>query len=51
MATRTMATQEIEILPSLLVITDSQYDISSSNFRIFQAKSIHDFMNQMVVKT
>ncbi|EJR71045.1 replication-relaxation family protein [Bacillus cereus] len=37
--------------PSLLVITDSQYDISSSNFRIFQAKSIHDFMNQMVVKT
>ncbi|MEB8649385.1 replication-relaxation family protein [Bacillus cereus] len=36
--------------PSLLVITDSQYDISSSNFRIFQAKSIRDFMNQMVVK-
>lgn len=36
--------------PSLLVITDSQYDIYSPNFRIFQAKSIHDFMNQMVVK-
>ncbi|MBT2577386.1 replication-relaxation family protein [Bacillus sp. ISL-8] len=36
--------------PSLLVITDSKYDIYSPNFRIFQAKSIHDFMNQMVVK-
>ncbi|HHK5536255.1 TPA: replication-relaxation family protein [Bacillus mobilis] len=36
--------------PSLLVITDSQYEIFSPNFRIFQAKSIHDFMNQMVVK-
>ncbi|MGQ0421234.1 hypothetical protein ACT4US_21580, partial [Bacillus sp. HC-Mk] len=36
--------------PSLLVITDSQYDIYSPNFRIFQAKSIHDFMSQMVVK-
>ncbi|MGR5967968.1 replication-relaxation family protein [Bacillus paranthracis] len=36
--------------PSLLVITDSQYDIYSPNFRIFQAKSIHGFMNQMAVK-
>ena len=36
--------------PSLLIITDTQYDIYSPNFRIFQTKSIHDFMNQMVVK-
>ena len=36
--------------PSLLIVTDTQYDIYSPNFRIFQTKSIHDFMNQMVVK-
>ena len=47
---RIMATEEIQILPSLLIVTDTQYDIYSPNFRIFQTKSIHDFMNQMVVK-
>ncbi|MDF9623640.1 replication-relaxation family protein [Bacillus cereus] len=36
--------------PSLLIITDTQYDMYSPHFRIFQTKSIHDFMNQMVVK-
>ena len=46
---RIMATEEIQIL-SLLIVTDTQYDIYSPNFRIFQTKSIHDFMNQMVVK-
>ncbi|AOM08888.1 replication-relaxation family protein [Bacillus thuringiensis] len=35
---------------SLLVITDSQYDIYSPNFRIFQTKSMHDFMNQMAIR-
>ncbi len=35
--------------PSLLIITDTQYDIHSHNFHIFQTKSIYDFMNQMVV--
>ncbi|PEZ44381.1 hypothetical protein CN345_04705 [Bacillus thuringiensis] len=35
---------------SLLIITDTQYDIYSPNFRIFQTKSIHDFMNQMTIR-
>ncbi|HDR4948126.1 TPA: replication-relaxation family protein [Bacillus cereus] len=36
--------------PSLLIVTDTQYDIYSPNFRIFQTKSIHDFMNQMAIR-
>ncbi|WP_309411863.1 replication-relaxation family protein [Bacillus cereus] len=36
--------------PSLLIITDTQYDIYSLNFRIFQTKSIHDFMNQITIQ-
>ncbi|PEN91519.1 hypothetical protein CN553_20905 [Bacillus cereus] len=36
--------------PSQLIITDTQYDIYSPDFRIFQTKSIHDFMNQMAIR-
>ncbi len=36
--------------PSLLIVTDTQYDIYTPNFRIFQTKSIHDFMNQMAIR-
>ena len=35
---------------SLLIITDTQYDMYSPNFRIFQTKSMHDFMNQMAIR-
>lgn len=43
-------TKKSKYFPSLLIITDTQYDIYSPNFRIFQTRLIHDFMNQMVVK-
>lgn len=39
------------IFPSLLLLTDSKYPISSSNFRIFQATSIQHFLEQVTPKT
>lgn len=36
--------------PSILIITDKQYDISSSNLRIFQASSINNFMDSLSTK-
>lgn len=38
------------VFPSLLILTDSQYPISSSNFRIFQASSIQHFLEQVKPK-
>lgn len=35
------------VFPSLLILTESQYPISSSNFRIFQAASIQNFLEQV----
>ncbi|MEH6848550.1 replication-relaxation family protein [Bacillus pseudomycoides] len=40
-----------KFFPSVLIITDRHYDITSSNIRIFQATSIHDFMNKVAVKS
>ncbi|MEX0415981.1 replication-relaxation family protein [Bacillus sp. C30] len=42
--------QNSKFFPSILMISDKHYEINTPNLRIFQAKSIHDFMNQMVVK-
>ncbi|PGO78141.1 hypothetical protein CN980_09890 [Bacillus cereus] len=42
--------KESKFFPSILIITDKQYDISSSNLRIFQASSINDFMDSLTVK-
>ncbi|HDR8144228.1 TPA: replication-relaxation family protein [Bacillus cereus] len=42
--------KESKFFPSILIITDKQYDISSSNFRIFQASSISNFMDSLTVK-
>ncbi|TKI81186.1 replication-relaxation family protein [Bacillus mycoides] len=42
--------QKSKFFPSLLIIADKHYEINVPNLRIFQAKSIHDFMDQMVVK-
>ncbi|HDR5353537.1 TPA: replication-relaxation family protein [Bacillus thuringiensis] len=39
------------IFPSFLLLTDSKYPISSSNFRIFQAPSIQHFLEQVTPKT
>ncbi|MGH1276953.1 replication-relaxation family protein [Bacillus cereus] len=39
-----------KFFPSILIITDKQYDINSSNLRIFQASSISDFMDSLAVK-
>ncbi|MDG1564982.1 hypothetical protein P7D13_28705, partial [Bacillus toyonensis] len=39
-----------KFFPSILIITDKQYDINSSNLRIFQASSISDFMASLAVK-
>ncbi|PGO64006.1 hypothetical protein CN980_25895 [Bacillus cereus] len=39
------------VFPSLLLLTDSQYPISSSNFRIFQATSIEHFLKQVTPKS
>ncbi|MGX5569515.1 replication-relaxation family protein [Bacillus toyonensis] len=36
--------------PSILIITDKQYDISSLNLRIFQASSISNFMESLAIK-
>ncbi|HDR7924890.1 TPA: replication-relaxation family protein [Bacillus paranthracis] len=39
-----------KIFPSILILTDRKYDVSSANFRIFQANSIKDFLNQITPK-
>lgn len=39
-----------KFFPSILIITDKQYDIYSPNLRIFQASSISNFMDSLVVK-
>ena len=46
---RIMATEEIQIFPHYSSLRIHNMT-STPNFRIFQTKSIHDFMNQMVVK-
>ncbi|PEQ08687.1 replication-relaxation family protein [Bacillus toyonensis] len=43
--------KESKFFPSILTITNKKYDITSSNFRIFQATSIHDFMDTLAVKS
>lgn len=40
-----------KFFPSILIITDKKYDITSSNLRIFQAASIHDFMDTLAVNS
>ncbi|QIE40464.1 hypothetical protein GM610_26870 (plasmid) [Bacillus tropicus] len=42
--------KESKFFPSILIITDKQYDISSSNLRIFQASSISNLMDSLAVK-
>ncbi|PEI84678.1 replication-relaxation family protein [Bacillus toyonensis] len=39
-----------KFFPSILIITDKQYDISSPNLRIFQASSISNFMESLATK-
>ncbi|MDH2866264.1 MULTISPECIES: replication-relaxation family protein [Bacillus cereus group] len=39
--------KNIKIFPSILLVTNKQYHISSENFRIFQIDSIINFYNQM----
>ncbi|VXC69717.1 conserved hypothetical protein [Bacillus mycoides] len=39
-----------KFFPSILIITDKQYDINSSNLRIFQSSSISNFMDSLAVK-
>ncbi|NKW96615.1 replication-relaxation family protein [Bacillus toyonensis] len=39
-----------KFFPSILIITHKQYDIYSPNLRIFQASSISNFMDSLVVK-
>lgn len=39
-----------KFFPSILIITDKQYDINSSNLRIFQASSISNFMESLATK-
>ncbi|WP_242300248.1 replication-relaxation family protein [Bacillus cereus group sp. BfR-BA-01448] len=43
--------KDSKFFPSILIITDKKYDITSSNLRIFQANSIHDFMDKLAVKS
>ncbi|PGU29612.1 hypothetical protein COD66_23190 [Bacillus cereus] len=43
--------KDSKFFPSILIITDKKYDVTSSNFRIFQATSINDFMDKLVVKS
>ncbi|HEF5705381.1 replication-relaxation family protein [Bacillus cereus group sp. BfR-BA-01423] len=40
-----------KFFPSILIITDKKYDVTSSDLRIFQATSIHDFMDKLAVKS
>ncbi|HDR7447960.1 MULTISPECIES: replication-relaxation family protein [Bacillus] len=42
--------KESKFFPSILIITDKQYDISSPNLRIFQASSISNFMESLATK-
>ncbi|AZJ23148.1 hypothetical protein CT694_27330 [Bacillus wiedmannii bv. thuringiensis] len=42
--------QNSKYFPSLLIIADKHYEINAPNLRIFQAKSIRDFMNQMAIR-
>ncbi|PEF02084.1 hypothetical protein CON21_03815 [Bacillus thuringiensis] len=39
-----------KFFPSILIITDKRYEISSSNLRIFQASSISNFMESLAIK-
>ncbi|MGG0219235.1 replication-relaxation family protein [Bacillus mycoides] len=43
--------KESKFFPSILIITDKKYNIQSSNLRIFQATSVHDFMDKLAVKS
>ncbi|MBE7121977.1 replication-relaxation family protein [Bacillus cereus] len=42
--------KDTKIFPSILIITEKIYDVSSVNFRIFQIDSIANFYNQMKPK-
>ena len=42
--------KESKFFPSILIITDKQYDINSTNLRIFQASSISNFMDSLTTK-
>ncbi|EDX65369.1 conserved hypothetical protein (plasmid) [Bacillus cereus NVH0597-99] len=42
--------KESKFFPSILIITDKQYDISTPNLRIFQASSINNFMDSLAMK-
>lgn len=42
--------KDTKIFPSILIITEKTYDVSSVNFRIFQIDSIVNFYNQMKSK-
>lgn len=42
--------KESKYFPSILIITDKYYNISSFSLRIFQASSIGNFLNNLVVK-
>lgn len=43
--------KDSKFFPSILIITEKKYDVTSSNLRIFQATSIHDFMDKLAVKS
>ncbi|MDF9468434.1 replication-relaxation family protein [Bacillus sp. FSL K6-0273] len=42
--------KESKYFPSILIITEKYYNISSFSLRIFQASSIRNFLNSIVVK-
>ncbi|HDX9689462.1 TPA: replication-relaxation family protein [Bacillus thuringiensis] len=42
--------KESKFFPSILIITEKYYNISSFSLRIFQASSISNFLNSLVVK-
>jgi hypothetical protein len=42
--------KESKFFPSILIITEKYYDISSFNLRIFQASSISNFLDSLTVK-
>ncbi|MDA2440435.1 replication-relaxation family protein [Bacillus cereus] len=42
--------KESKFFPSILIITEKYYNISSFNLRIFQASSISKFLNSLAVK-
>ncbi|PER27234.1 hypothetical protein CN485_20285 [Bacillus cereus] len=43
--------KDSKFFPSILIITDKKYDVTSSDLRIFQATSISDFMDKLTVKS